>query len=287
MEQIPEMHYCLIGHPVAHSLSPRIHMSAFRALSIPAVYETVDTSEKGLEATVRDLIRCGYRGWNVTMPDKTAMCSLCDELSEESELAQSVNTVKNENGRLCGTTTDGIGFLHAAEMLGTRISGNKITLLGGGGAASAILISSALTGASEISVFLRHGSSWNRILEISEKLSGKCSTRISLHDFSDPAELKREIGESVLLANATGVGMGSHADESLIPDESYLPSSTAVFDAIYFPEKTRLLRTAEKAGCPAANGLPMLLGQAAASFRIWTGRDMPVTSLNLSLRDLL
>ena len=88
------MKYCLIGHPVRHSLSPRIHNEAFAALKIPAVYGTVDTSEKGLEETVKELTSSGYLGWNVTMPDKTAMCSLCDELSAESEIGLSVNTVK-------------------------------------------------------------------------------------------------------------------------------------------------------------------------------------------------
>lgn len=276
------MKYCLIGHPVGHSLSPRIHNEAFAALKIPAVYGTVDTSEKGLEETVKELKASGYLGWNVTMPDKTAMCSLCDELSAESEIGLSVNTVKNENGRLFGTTTDGIGFLHAAEGLNVRIAGNKIVLLGGGGAASAILISSALAGASEISVFVRSASSQERIETIAERLSGKCTGSVTLHSISDTEDLRKEISGCALLANATGVGMGRMEGMSLVPDESFLPSSAAVFDAVYFPRETLLLKTAKKAGCQTANGLPMLLGQAAASFRIWTGREMPLTSLDFS-----
>lgn len=274
--------YCVIGHPVEHSLSPMIMNHAFKAVGIDAQYSITDSNELGLVQTVEDLKTRGYAGWNVTMPDKTNMCALVDELSDESKIAQSVNTVKNMNGFLYGTTTDGEGFLYAAGKLGITLPGKKITLLGAGGAASAILIVSSLHHAKEISVFCRSNRSKARAQVLSEKLSDISDTHIRICSFSDPEELQYQISESVLLVNATNVGMGDKAGFSLIPDESYLLSRPAVFDVIYSPSETILLKTAKKAGCRTANGLPMLFGQAAESFRLWTGKEMPPSSVILS-----
>ena len=145
--------YYLIGSPVAHSKSPAMHNCAFSKLGIDAVYGLIEADENELPKVVDRLRRENAAGWNLTMPDKTAMCSLCDELSPAAGIGRSVNTVKNENGRLIGHTTDGAGFILALKRSGHLISGNKMTLLGTGGAASSILIGSALEGASEISVF--------------------------------------------------------------------------------------------------------------------------------------
>ena len=155
--------YYLIGSPVAHSKSPAMHNCAFSKLGIDAVYGLIEADENELPTVVDRLRRENAAGWNLTMPDKTAMCSLCDELSPAAGIGRSVNTVKNENGRLIGHTTDGAGFILALKRSGHLISGNKMTLLGTGGAASSILIGSALEGASEISVFYHRPASVNRI----------------------------------------------------------------------------------------------------------------------------
>lgn len=273
--------YCLIGHPVAHSVSPLIHGRAFAALKIPASYTLVDTGGRDLAEVVRNLKNEGFLGWNVTMPDKTAMCTMCDSLSEEAQIAQAVNTVICDHGRLTGTTTDGEGFLCAAKELGVTLAGNRLVLLGGGGAASAILIASALAGAEAIDVFVRSNSSRARVESIASRLRGKCTCPITIRDFSDTESLRAAIAGCVLLANATPVGMGTQEGLSPLPDPGLLVPSAAVFDAIYAPRKTALLSDAEKAGCRTANGLSMLIGQAAASFRLWTGREMPPISSDL------
>ena len=271
------LRFALMGHPISHSLSPRIHNAAFQALGMNAVYELRDSSA-GTEATVRALVDEGYAGWNVTMPDKLAVGALCDELTREAALSGSVNTVLNRDGRLIGTSTDGRGFLDAASGLGIKLKGRRLTLLGGGGAAVSILIAAALDGADQIDVFCRSARSRERMQAVSGKLRGISSARIVLCPFEDTDALRRSIASSALLANATNVGMGESADQSPVPASLLVPD-TAVFDAVYHPLKTRLLIDAEKAGCPTANGLPMLIGQAAASFEFWTGRPMPLKSL--------
>ena len=271
------LRYALMGHPISHSLSPRIHNAAFQALGMNAVYELRDSSA-GTEATVRALVDEGYAGWNVTMPDKLAVGALCDELTREAALSGSVNTVLNRDGRLIGTSTDGRGFLDAASGLGIKLKGRRLTLLGGGGAAVSILIAAALDGADQIDVFCRSARSRERMQAVSGKLRGISPATIVLCPFEDTDALRRSIASSALLANATNVGMGESADQSPVPASLLVPD-TAVFDAVYHPLKTRLLIDAEKAGCPTANGLPMLIGQAAASFEFWTGRPMPLKSL--------
>lgn len=271
--------YYLIGSPVAHSKSPAMHNCAFSKLGIDAVYGLIEADENELPTVVDRLRRENAAGWNLTMPDKTAMCSLCDELSPAARIGRSVNTVKNENGRLIGHTTDGAGFILALKRSGHLISGNKMTLLGTGGAASSILIGSALEGASEISVFYHRPASVDRIRELSERLSSFSRTRITFHALSDTDAQRREITESSILVNATSVGMlkqGADGSECPLGDVSFFSKDLFVYDVIYNPPVTRLMQIAEEAGCRTENGLSMLLYQGAEAFRIWTGRDMPV-----------
>ena len=270
--------YYLIGSPVAHSKSPAMHNCAFSKLGIDAVYGLIEADENELPTVVDRLRRENAAGWNLTMPDKTAMCSLCDELSPAAGIGRSVNTVKNENGRLIGHTTDGAGFILALKRSGHLISGNKMTLLGTGGAASSILIQAALDGVSEIAVFANRPSSRNHAEDIASKLAPHSATRITLHSYTDPEELREEIRTSAVLVNATPVGMdgGKGSGRCLIPDASFLRPDLFVYDIIYHPKETPLLALAASAGCRTSNGESMLLMQGAAAFRIWTGRDMPV-----------
>ncbi len=269
--------YYLIGSPVAHSLSPLIHNTAFESLGHPARYGLIETGTEQLEETAAKLKEEQASGWNVTMPVKTAMCDLCDELSLTSKIGKSVNTVRNVNGRLFGYTTDGIGLFNALEKRGLTINGRKIVLLGTGGAASAILIEAALRSAGQISVFYNRPESAVRAGETQEKLKPFSDTVVSLFSYNEEGRLKKELSDADLLINATNVGMqgSSSAGMCLIPDESYLPSSLFVCDIIYHPYETALLKMARSRGCRTEGGLAMLVGQAAESFRIWTGLTMP------------
>ncbi|MBQ0059121.1 MAG: shikimate dehydrogenase [Lachnospiraceae bacterium] len=273
--------YALIGHPVAHSMSPTIHNSSFKALGLPCEYGLVDSAERGLVETVRFLKENDYYGWNVTMPDKTAMCDLCDEISLPSRITHAVNTIVNKDGKLYGTTTDGEGFVFAAKRMNIDLKGNVLTLLGGGGAAGSMMIAAALEDAHTIHVFCRSEKSRERMDLLRQKLDGESACRILIHEYKTDDFMQQCLNESIMLANATSVGMGETSEASPI-DQLTLNKETAVFDAIYHPSVTKLMETAMECGCQTANGLPMLVGQAAASFKLWTGEDMPLTALPFS-----
>ncbi len=267
---------CLLGDPVEHSISPAMHNEAFRQLGIDCAYLAFRVGTDTLADVVDTLKKINVLGFNLTMPDKNKVCELCDELTPAVEIGGAANTVVNRDGKLIAYTTDGIGFMDACKASGFDIIGKKMTLLGAGGAAKAILIQAALDGVSEISVFSRKSSTWDQTEELIQKLNRETSCKVRHFDYEDPDILKSEIQTSKILTNATSVGMAPDVDQCLIPDSSYLHKDLMVYDVIYNPEETKLLKMAAKAGCVVANGLYMLLYQGAAAFEIWTGQKMPV-----------
>ncbi len=270
---------CLLGSPVSHSISPAMHNEAFKQLNLDCVYLAFDVDTNNLKEVTEGLRRMNVLGFNLTMPNKNLMCKLCDELSPAAKIGGAVNTVLNDNGRFIGHTTDGIGFMEACKDADFDIIGKKMTLLGAGGAASAILIQAALDGVSEISIFSIHDNFWDRATHIVDTLNKETKCKVTLYDFSDTSILNREINDSTILVNATSVGMTPNTDNCIIKDTSIFRPDLMVFDVIYNPDETKLLKLAKKAGCRTANGLYMLLYQGAASFKIWTGKDMDTEAM--------
>ena len=166
--------------------------------------------------------------------------------------------------------------MRAVSETGVDIIGKKMTLLGAGGAAAAILIQAALDKVAEISVFNIRDEFFTRAEKTIEKLHEKTDCKINLYDFSDPEVLKKEIAESTILVNGTSIGMAPKTDRCIITDDSVFRKDLFVFDVIYNPEETLFLKKAKAAGCRTLNGLNMLLYQGAASFELWTGKEMPV-----------
>ncbi len=270
---------CLLGSPVKHSISPMMHNESFRLLDLDYVYLCFDVGTDTLPAAVEGLKAQGARGFNLTMPNKNKMCELCDRLSPASAISGAVNTVVNDNGVLTGYTTDGIGYMLAAKDEGYDLIGKKMTLLGAGGVATAILVQAAIDGMAEISIFSIHDAFYPRAEKIVAELNEKTSCRVSLYDFEDMEVLRREIASSDILTNATSVGMAPFVDRCIIPDASYFHEGLIVSDVIYNPKQTRLLQMAKEAGCPVFNGMYMLLYQGAEAFRLWTGKEMPVEAI--------
>lgn len=266
----------LLGSPVAHSISPMMHNEAFQQLGLDYVYLAFDVGTDKLETAVEGLRTLDVRGFNLTMPDKNLMCSLCDKLSLASEISGAVNTVVNDNGVLTGYTTDGIGYMRAAKDAGHDLIGKKMTLLGAGGAATAILVQAALDGLSEISVFSIHDEFFPRAEKIVADLNERSNCKVHLYDFDDESILRREIASSAILTNGTSVGMLPNADRSIITDPSMFHKDLVVSDVIYNPRETLLLKLAKEAGCATFNGLYMLMYQGAESFKLWTGQEMPI-----------
>ncbi len=266
----------LLGSPVSHSISPMMHNEAFKQLNLDYIYLAFDVDTAALEAAVNGLRAMNVRGFNLTMPNKNFMTSLCDRLSPAARISGAVNTVVNENGILTGHTTDGVGYMRALKEAGYDIIGKKMTLLGTGGAATAIFIQAALDGVSEISIFNRLGASYDRAKKIISDLNEQTSCKVRLFDFSDEAILRHELKDSAILVNGTSVGMAPNTDQSLITDFSMFHKDLIVSDIIYNPRETKLLKLAKEAGCQTHNGLYMLLYQGAEAFKLWTGMEMPV-----------
>ena len=278
---------CLLGSPVAHSMSPAMHNEAFAELGLDYRYLAFDVKEGQLAGVMDSFRKMGVRGFNLTMPLKTEAVALCDRLSPAAEIAGSVNTVVFEDdGTATGHTTDGIGFTESARQEGVDFRGQKVTLLGTGGAGIAILVLLALDGAREVSVFERAGSRFHeRTARVVSELNARTSCHVTVYDYDD-AVMQQQISESCLLINATNVGMAPHTDACIIPDPAWLTKRAdgtsaplIVADVIYNPRKTKLLAMAESCGLKSFNGINMLLYQGAAAFELWTGEKMPTEKI--------
>lgn len=267
----------LLGNPVKHSISPMMHNTGFQALGLDFVYLCFDVNEETLEDAVKGLRTLHVKGFNLTMPNKNKILEYLDELSPAARLIGAVNTVENREGKLIGHNTDGIGFMRAVREQDIDVAGKCITLMGIGGAATAICTQAALDGAGRIYVFARMTSKYlPRMKELIRRLKKETGCEILLCDNEDKDRLKKSLRESVLLVNATSVGMAPDEEGCILPGKDYLHKGLAVGDIVYNPWETRLLRMAKEAGCKGFNGYAMLLYQGAEAFRIWTGREMPV-----------
>lgn len=267
---------CLLGSPVSHSISPMMHNMAFKKLGLDYVYLAFDVGTEKLEDTVKAFRHMGVRGFNLTMPDKTEMFGLCDSCSKAAKMIGAVNTVVNENGVLVGHNTDGIGYFMAAEDAGFNVKGKTLTLLGAGGAATAIAVQAALNGVEKLYIFNRKSRTFAHGEEIVSSINNNTDCMAYIYDLADEEKLKDCLEESYLLINGTSIGMSPAENACPIPLNMRLPQTLAVSDIIYQPRQTLLLKMAEEQENPCFNGLYMLLYQGAEAFRLWTGRDMPV-----------
>lgn len=266
----------LLGSPVKHSISPMMHNEAFKRLGLDFAYLAFNVGTEHLKTAVEGLKVLGIRGFNLTMPDKNLMAEYCDHLSPAAEMIGAVNTVVNDHGILTGYTTDGIGYMQAARDAGFDLTGKTMTLLGGGGAATAICVQAALDGLKEIRVFNIKDEFYPRLQNLLNKINDRTDCKVTLNDLADEEALKKSIETSYILVNGTSVGMSPNEDACLIKDMSVFRPDLIVSDVIYNPKETKLLRLAREHGCPTFNGLYMLLYQGAAAFKLWTGEDMPV-----------
>ena len=274
---------CLLGDPVSHSISPAMHNLSFETLGLDYVYLAFQTNVEQFNSTVATLKQIGARGFNCTMPCKRIAAQQCDELSPAAKLMNSVNTVVIENNTLIGHNTDGVGYMKAVQDAGHHIIGKQMTLLGSGGASSAILAQAALDGLTNINIFARKGTSWDVMQAQVDLVNRQTACKVTLNELADEHSLRDSISNSAILVNGSSVGMAPNMDTCLIPDSSYFHPELIVSDVIYNPRKTKLLSMAEDAGLAAFNGMYMLLYQGAEAFKIWTGQEMPVDLIKKQL----
>lgn len=266
----------LLGSPVAHSISPLMHNESFKMLGLDYVYLCFDVPEDNLETVFNGLKKLNIAGFNCTMPDKTLICQLVDELSPAASMIGAVNTVVNDNGKFIGHNTDGIGYMQSVKDAGYDITGSTMTLLGAGGAASSIFVQAALDGVKNINIFSIKDRFWEKAERMVEAVNKNTDCTARLMELGDDALLADSIADSQILTNATSVGMAPNVDGCIVSDNSMLPEGLIVSDVIYNPMETKLLKMAKERGCKTFNGMYMLLYQGAEAFKIWTGREMPV-----------
>ena len=266
----------LIANPIRHSTSPKMHNEALAKLGLDYVYLAFEVGNEELEDTIKGFRAMKVRGSNVSMPNKTVVHKYLDKLSPAAELCGAVNTIINDDGVLTGHMTDGIGCMMALKDAGVDVIGKKITIVGAGGAATAIEVQAALDGVAEISIFNAKDNFFVNAEKTAEKLNSKTNCKVNVFDLADLEKLKEEIASSVLFINATGMGMKPLEGKTYIPDKSFFRPDLTVLDIVYIPAETALLKLAKEAGCRTLNGLGMMLFQGAAAFKLFTGKDMPI-----------
>ena len=249
----------LIGYPLGHSMSPLIHKELFRLNNIDGEYSLKEINPDCFEEGIRQLD--GFCGYNVTIPHKTGIIPYVQELSERAALFGAVNTVELKDGKLIGHNTDCYGFLRALEMAGIELCG-RVLLCGSGGVSRMFAFESILAGA-QLTIAVRDDdvpAAMQIKQEIDDKLGKTCEV----------TTLDKVSGEYDLLINGTPVGMYPNTDACVLPKEKVL-CCKAVFDAVYNPLETLLVRYAKEGGLKYSNGLPMLVWQAAVAQEIWLG----------------
>lgn len=276
----------LIATPIRHSLSPTMHNEAFAKLGLDYAYLAFEVGNEELKDAVQGIRALGIRGSNVSMPNKQAIIPYLDELSPAATLVGAVNTVTNKDGKghLVGYNTDGTGAMRALKEEGVEVKDQIVTLSGAGGAGTAIAIQAALDGVKELRIFNIEDQHFATAQETMKKINENTNCIATVTDLADQSSFKKSIADSSIYIDATGVGMKPLQEESLINDPEVIRPDLVVFDVVYIPKETKLLRFARENGAKKAiNGLGMMLYQGAEAFKHFTGEEMPVDYI----RDLL
>jgi shikimate dehydrogenase len=262
--------YCLIGDPVQHSLSPIMQNSAFSALGMKCSYISFRVPSTDLKASIESLRSIGIAGFNVTIPHKMSILKYLDQLDQTAVKTNAVNTVKNVEGKLIGYNTDLYGFIQPLYERKVNFNGIKVLIIGAGGAAYAIMTAlSDEKGVSEVIVVNRSSANATKLIQHGLKLGLNC------HD-ENFNNLSLFTLHSDLIINATSIGLNN---ETFPIDHDHVKPNSIVYDIVYKPVYTDLLRKAKEANATVVFGYEMLIAQGAQAFKIWTGLDAPVDAM--------
>ena len=260
----------VIGNPVEHSLSPAIHNAGFQKLGLNYVYlafrvENVACAIQGMRAFGN------MRGFSVTIPHKVAVISYLDEIETTARHIGSVNTIVVDQGKLLGYNTDGSGALRALKDSGVMLKGQRVVMIGSGGAARAIAFALGdKTGIERLTIL---GIEETERRRLAGDLRTKTSLTVEDTGMSD-ATLRAAMKDANIVLHCTPLGMSPNVEQTCVPAGLLHPGLT-VMDIVYNPLETRLLREAKLAGCTTIRGLEMFLNQAAAQFELWTQQPAP------------
>ena len=269
----------LIGHPVEHSFSPPMHNAAFEALGMDYAYVAFDVNPNNLKSAIEGACALNIKGFNVTIPHKIEVMRHLDELDEVAELIGAVNTIDFKN--LKGYNTDGIGAIRAIEEV-SAVKNRDIVVAGAGGASRAISFYLAKFGANSITILNRNVDKAHSLA--SDILDSDLISEVKPDSISN---ISSYLGDSDILVDTTPLGMHPHVDDEPIATAEDMHEDLVVFDAVYNPNETVLLKEAIKADAKPVYGIKMLLYQGAESFKIWTGQDAPVDVMEKALKKYL
>ena len=258
--------FALLGHPVSNSFSPNMHSYLFEKYGVNGAYLCFDIEPRKIYKSIEAMRLLNTVGFNVTIPYKTDVMAGLDEIDRNAELIGAVNTVKNEGGVLKGYNTDGRGFVKAITDRNIHLEGKSAIILGCGGACRSIAIEMASNGIKKIDIR-------NRSIENAEKIAKRVGNVFGTEVvYSSMAVSKEDLEEYDFLINTTPIGMES--DECPIDEDVKVSSDIVVYDIVYKPHRTNLIKWAEKNNLRVIHGIDMLINQGIEAFEIWTGKKV-------------
>ncbi len=263
----------VIGHPIAHSLSKPMHEAVFKKLNLPHTYDAIDVIPENLKQFIETT---DYDGLNVTIPHKVEVMKHLDEIKNEAKQIQAVNTIsfsqlptpnsQLQQSKIVGDNTDWVGFQESLKEEGINLQNKNVLVIGAGGVSRAILVSLKNNNANIILT--------NRTKQKAINLNQQLNLNAKIIDYQE-LTTKNQLPEADIIVNTTSIGMHPNTEQSPIPKE-FLKPNHIIFDAVYNPLKTKLIKDAESIGCKTISGVNMLVHQGAQSLRIWLGINPPI-----------
>ena len=260
----------LIGNPVEHSISPAMQNAAFKALKLDYIYLPFRVSQQDLNAAVNGMRALNIRGMNVTIPHKVEVMGLLDRIDGMASKIGAVNTIVNDEGILTGYNTDADGFMESLTENGVYPTGKKVLILGAGGAARAVAFALLDKGA-EVILMNR---TLDKARELADQLASQFKRNIEIYAWNE-TNMEKTIPKVKLIVNTTSIGMSPKSQETPLPSR-FLKPETLVYDIVYNPIQTRLLKEAGMNGAVTISGIDMLAWQGALAFEKWTGQKAPL-----------
>jgi shikimate dehydrogenase len=260
-----------------------MHNAAFQALGLNYVYVPFKVKSLELRKAIEGIRGLNVRGVNVTIPHKVAVMQLLDRIDPLAEKIGAVNTIVNDGGILTGYNTDAAGFLQVLHERSIELAGKRVLLLGAGGAAHSI--GNVLAAENAKLVILNREQKISTLKDLAQRLAQSYGAEVKVEELTNE-NLKKAITDVDIMVNATSIGMSPDNDQTPVPAE-LLHANLTVFDIIYNPLPTRLLREAKAAGAMTIDGLEMLVQQGAVSFEKWTAKQAPVDIMRKSVESIL
>ncbi|HEX2868367.1 MAG TPA: shikimate dehydrogenase [Ignavibacteriales bacterium] len=272
----------IIGHPIKHSYSPLMHNISFELKNLNYIYLPFDVPFNNLKAAIKGMVALGIKGFNITLPHKENIIQYLKNVSEEASVVGAVNTVVNENGELNGYNTDVYGITESLMPYKDDLSGQEVTVVGAGGAArSAVYALIRNFRPKNINII-------NRTEQKAESLKEYFYSKMHYSNICSyelvPPDLVEVFSNSKLIVNATSVGMTPNVDDAITTIPQSFTKGQVVFDFVYNPLQTKLLRIASIEGATVIDGLKMLVYQGAKAFELWTGEQMPAEQILKALK---